>query len=114
MDNAKNLTNLNPRQIKGHPERQETTTTMVEPKRNRSQSATNPAQRANHITTTYTNNTDNISPPTKHHAKHETIYQWNICGLRGKIPELHLITNEYKPKVIALQETMFNNKKIRR
>lgn len=39
------------------------------------------------------------------------IIQWNICGLRGKIPELQLLSNEYNPSVISLQETMFNDKK---
>lgn len=39
------------------------------------------------------------------------IIQWNICGLRGRLPEFQLITNEYNPKIIALQETMFDNSK---
>ena len=53
---------------------------------------------------------------TKYPAKHNTtipstIIQWNICGLRGKIPELQLMSNEIKPKIIALQETLFDNSK---
>lgn len=43
--------------------------------------------------------------------KQVKVIQWNICGLRGKIAELQLISNEYNPEVIALQETMFNEKK---
>lgn len=39
------------------------------------------------------------------------IIQWNICGLRGKIAELQLISNEYEPDILALQETMFDEKK---
>lgn len=50
-----------------------------------------------------------ISP--NENQKQVKIIQWNICGLRGKIAELQLISNEYEPDVIALQETMFNEKK---
>lgn len=39
------------------------------------------------------------------------IVQWNICGLMGKVPELQLIAKQLKPKVIALQETLFDDKK---
>lgn len=40
-----------------------------------------------------------------------TVVQWNICGLRGKIPELQLMVNQLNPKVIALQETLFDDTK---
>lgn len=43
--------------------------------------------------------------------KQAKVIQWNICGLRGKIPELQLLSNEYNPSIISLQETMFNEKK---
>lgn len=44
-------------------------------------------------------------------GKPSTIVQWNICGLRGKIPELQLLCNEIEPKILALQETLFDNTK---
>lgn len=43
--------------------------------------------------------------------KQVKIVQWNICGLRSKIAELQLISSEYNPSIIALQETMFDEKK---
>lgn len=56
--------------------------------------------------------TNNIKKPAKQHTTiPSTIVQWNICGLRGKIPELQLMSNEIKPKIIALQETLFDNSK---
>lgn len=43
--------------------------------------------------------------------KPSTIVQWNLCGLRGRLPELQLMSNELKPKLIALQETLFDDRK---
>lgn len=51
--------------------------------------------------------TDNNTPV----KKPKKLVQWNICGLRGKTAELQLLCNEHKPKIIALQETLFNKRK---
>lgn len=47
----------------------------------------------------------------KEMEEYNTIVQWNICGLRGKIPELQLMVNQFNPRVIALQETLFDDTK---
>lgn len=49
--------------------------------------------------------------PHKNNPNKNIIVQWNIYGLMGKVPELQLLTNELKPKVVALQETMFDDMK---
>lgn len=51
----------------------------------------------------------NNNANTKH--KPTTIVQWNLCGLRKRLPELQLMSNELKPKLIALQETLFDDRK---
>lgn len=47
----------------------------------------------------------------KNTDEYNTIVQWNICGLRGKIPELQLMVNQLNPKILALQETLFDDTK---
>lgn len=67
-------------------------------------------------------NTSNNKTPSKTNPKNQKtktmnnqdqaeVIQWNICGLRGRLPEFQLITNEYNPKILALQETMFDDTK---
>lgn len=41
----------------------------------------------------------------------KTILQWNICGLKRKAAELQLLIKEHDPMVMAIQETLFNDKK---
>lgn len=49
-----------------------------------------------------TQNTDNLNPP----SSQTLALQWNILGLRGRLPELQLLINQFNPTVIALQETL--------
>lgn len=41
----------------------------------------------------------------------DTIIQWNACGLKNKWAEIQLLSVQYRPKIIALQETLFDTKK---
>lgn len=63
------------------------------------------------IKTTKKTNTKHRKTKTPNDPKQAEVIQWNICGLRGRLPEFQLITNEYNPKIIALQETMFDDTK---
>lgn len=41
-----------------------------------------------------------------------TIIQWNACGLIDKWAEIQLLSNQHKPMIMALQETLFDTRKI--
>ena len=41
-----------------------------------------------------------------------SIFQWNLRGFRANYEELVLLSKQYKPAVIALQETLLTNSKL--
>ena len=41
-----------------------------------------------------------------------SIVQWNLRGFRANYEELVLLSKQYKPAVIALQETLLTNSKL--
>lgn len=82
--------------------RLDTTTSSQPSVTNRNTQVTNPSPQQGPLT----NKNVKSTKPKPAHA-----IQWNIRGLRGRIPELQLMTNELKPRVLALQETMFDDSK---
>lgn len=61
-----------------------------------------------------TNSESNITQQNnKQTHQNITALQWNICGMRSKTAEIQMILNNYNPKLIALQETLFNDEKYR-